>query len=405
MAPEGIEQVLGDDFDPTKPETFWSAHEEYRELRQRCPVAHSNAWGGFWALFRYQDVVAVLRDPETYTTSVQNVVPRFAFTGRRPPLHLDPPEHTAYRRVINRFFRPERIGRLEPVVRREVLGLLEPLLAAGGGDISRDLAHKLPAYVFAEFFNVPRDLSMTIREITVEYVRAIQQTDDERVKQYSGELYGIARTIIEDRTAHPFDPEEDMTSALLTAQWNGEPLPADMVLGTVRQLIVTGMVAPSIFIGSMFAHLAMHPEIQEILRQNPDKIPVAVEEYLRLLSPYRGMARTARRDVVIGGRTIHQDEPIALVYASANRDETVFPDGDAFRLDRPNLSQHIAFGLGPHNCPGAPLARMMFQITLEETLSRTRAIRLDGPLAMTRWAEWGVISCPVRLETVSPGDR
>jgi len=108
---------LTDDFDPLAAEDLTSAHDLYRELRGRCPVAHSNEWNGFWALLTYQDVVSALRQPDTFITSVQNVVPKVAFTGRRPPLHFDPPDHTPYRRALNPFFTEKKMQRLEPAVR------------------------------------------------------------------------------------------------------------------------------------------------------------------------------------------------------------------------------------------------------------------------------------------------
>jgi cytochrome P450 len=168
-----------------------------------------------------------------------------------------------------------------------------------------------------------------------------------------------------------------------------------MVLGCVRQLIVTGMVAPSVFAGNMFVHLSRDPELQDRLRAEPQLIPAAVEEFLRLYSPYRGMARTAREDVVLAGRLIRKDDPIALVYTSANRDERIFPDGEKFILNRPNISQHISFGRGTHSCPGAPLARMMMRITLEEALARSASFRLAGEPEMAIWAEWGTRSVPL----------
>jgi cytochrome P450 len=109
------------------------------------------------------------------------------------------------------------------------------------------------------------------------------------------------------------------------------------------------------------------------------------------------MCRTARRDVVIGDRLIRADEPIALVYTSANRDEAVFEDGERFVLDRPNLRAAIPFGAGVHACPGAPLARMMLVMTLEELLARTRSFAVDGEITMARWAEWGTRSVPMRF--------
>ncbi|MFA9430235.1 cytochrome P450 [Egicoccus sp. AB-alg2] len=386
------------ELDPLAPEDLTSAHEEFARLRQTCPVAHSDAFGGFWAMLRHDDVVAALTAPETYITSVQNVVPKVAFTGRRPPLHLDPPEHTPYRQVINRFFTPEQVRRFEPTVQRIAAELLAPYVAAGGGDLCDAFTHRYPGHVFAEFFRLPVDLGLQIREVTARYNRALQEARDELVKSTSIELYEIAREIIRMRTEQPLPIDEDLTSALLAKEWQGEPLPSDLVLGTIRQMIVVGMIAPSVFIGTMFAHLAQHPELQQQLREDRALLPAAIEEYLRLFTPYRGFARTATRQVTVRGRTIEPGEPIALVYASANRDEDVFDDPDMFVLNRPNIDRHIAFGLGPHRCAGESLARLMLQTALEELLTTTRSIELDGEVTMTRWPEWGTLGVPLRVE-------
>jgi len=144
-------------------------------------------------------------------------------------------------------------------------------------------------------------------------------------------------------------------------------------------------------------HLAQHPELQEELRADPSLIPAAVEEYLRLLTPYRGFARTPTRDVEVGGRTLRKDDPVAVVYASANRDEAVFESPHEFVLNRPNIGKHVAFGVGPHRCAGAPLATLMLRVTLEELLARTTSIEQAGEPAMTGWPEWGTLSAPLRL--------
>lgn len=392
---------LTDDFDPLSAEDMNSAHVLYREMRGRCPVAHSNAWNGFWALLRYNDVVTALRRPDMFITSVQNVVPKVAFTGRRPPLHFDPPEHTPYRRALNPFFSEKKMQTLEPAIRAITIRLLEPLIRAGGGEICSEFTRKLPGHVFAEFFHLSPELAMSIKETSVVYNRALQEANDELVKETSLRLYDIARAIIEIRKAGPRDPAEDPTSALLQARGNdGELLPENLVLGTIRQMIVVGMIAPSVIIGCILVHLAQHPELERQLRDDPNSIGAAVEEYLRLFTPYRGFARTAKQDVEFGGRSIRKDEPIALVYSSANRDEGVFPDPDTFILNRPNLDKHIAFGLGPHRCAGAPLARLMLRVTLEELLRRARITGLMGEVRMTRWPEWGVLSAPVGLEAI-----
>ena len=307
------EERLTHDFDPLEPETFTSAHERYKDMRRKCPVAHSNEFNGFWALFKYRDIERVLKDYRNFVTSVQNVVPKVAFTGRRPPLRLDPPEHTPYRRAINPFFSNQRMDMLKNDVRRMVAELLEPLLQREEGDISDEFAQKLPGYVFAKLFNLTQELAMDIKRCTAVYNRAVQRADDRMVKETSLKLYDIARRMIAMRKAEPMDPAEDIVSALLSATHNGEPLPEDMVLGAVRQLMVVGMIAPSVFVGNMAVHLSEHRDLQERLRSEPRLIPAAVEEYFRLFSPYRGFARTSKTDVVIGGRAdragVHLRQP------------------------------------------------------------------------------------------------
>jgi cytochrome P450 len=385
------------DFDPVDPhETFSSAHTEFAQLRASgCPIARSQEYGGFWALLGYEEVLSVITDIEHFTTSKQNAIPKFAFTGVRPPLHLDPPEHMAYRRVINRFFTPPRMRAMEPLVRASAVELLDPLIAEGWADVCKAYAHKFPAHVFADFFHLSKEMAELIKTVSGTYVDAIQVLDHDVVRSLSGKLYEIAQSIIDDRVTSPRDPADDLVSALLAAEYEGASLPDSMVLGCVRQLIVTGMVAPSVFIGNMFVHLSRDQELQNQLRNDPLLVPAAVEEFLRLYSPYRGMARTAREDVMLSGQLIRKDDPVALVYTSANRDESVFPDGESFILNRPNIAQHISFGRGTHSCPGAPLARIMMTVTVEETLRRSSGFSAAGEPEMAMWAEWGTRSVPL----------
>jgi cytochrome P450 len=386
------------DFDPLLPETFDSPHEEYAELRKRCPVAHSDAWGGFWALMRYSDVRKAATDSQTFITSKQNVVPKVAFTGRRPPLHLDPPGHTPYRRVLNALLTEKRVARLEPATRRFATELLQPIIERGHGDICADFSSYLPVQVFGEWMQMPEDRLDDLHRAGRAFNIAVQSGVDQTMKTTSLELYELARELVADRKSRPRDPDADPTSALLAARHDGLPLPEELVVGTVRQVLIVGIIAPMVMIGSISVHLCRDPELQSRLRQEKELIPAAIEEFLRLYTPYRGFARTAVRDVEFDGRTIPAGEPIALVFASANRDEAVFPNGSEFQLHRPNLNRHMAFGRGPHNCPGAALGRLELRVALEELLSRTRRFELNGEVLPTRFPEIGALSVPLRIE-------
>lgn len=386
------------DFDPLAPEDFDSPHADYARLRRECPVAHSDAWGGFWALTRHADVARAAADSDTYITSKQNVVPKVAFTGRRPPLHLDPPEHTPYRRAISPLLSPARVARFEPVVRDICRSLLGPMAARGGGDICEEFSSRMPIRVFNAWMNLLPEQAEALAEVGRRYNVAVQSNDEAATRESSLKLYDMARAVLADRKQRPLPVDEDATSALLAARVNGEPLPEEMIVGTIRQVLVVGIIAPTVVIGSIAVHLSRDPALQARLRADPSLSEAAIEEFLRLYTPYRGFARTAVAPVTLHGRTIPAGEPIALVYAAANRDEAVFEDPAAFRLDRPNTKESVAFGRGPHMCPGAPLARLELRVALEELLAHTPGgFRLDGAIVPTRFPEIGALRVPLRF--------
>jgi cytochrome P450 len=251
--------------------------------------------------------------------------------------------------------------------------------------------------VFAEWMNLPADKVETLRMVGRNYNIAVQSNDETVTKATSLQLYDIARAVVDERKASPLDPDDDPTSALLAARFDGAVLADEMIVGCVRQVLVVGIIAPTVVIGSIAVHLSRHPKLQRQLRENPELIPAAIEEFLRLYTPYRGFARTAVEPVQIRGKQIEAGEPIALVYASANRDEEVFANADQFELNRENIREHLAFGRGPHNCVGAPLARLELQIALQELLARTTSFEVDGPVVPTRFPEIGALSVPLRF--------
>lgn len=386
------------DFDAECPEDFDSPHREYARLRRECPVAHTDGLGGFWAVSRYEDVKRAASDYSNFVTSVQNVIPKVAYTGRRPPLHLDPPEHTPFRKALNPLLSRERAEELAPQAREVVRSLLAPMVEKAGGDICVDFSSHLPVRVFGEWMRMPEDWLDTLHEDGRAFVLSVHMNDPERMKETSLRLYEMARALIATRREHPEDPDQDPTSALLAATHNGEPLPEDLVVGTVRQVLVVGIVAPMVMIGSMCVHLARYPDLQQQLREEPELLPAAIEELLRLYTPYRGFARTTVNDIELSGRVIPAGEPVALLYCSANRDESVFPDPDEFKLDRPNIAEHLAFGRGPHNCPGVHLGRMQLRIAMEELLAATPGgFELAGDLTLSKWPEIGPLRVPLRF--------
>jgi cytochrome P450 len=385
------------DFDPLASDAPDDALATYAELRSRCPVAHTDAYGGFWALTRYADVSAAAADSRTFISSVKAVVPSDPRGLRRPPLNFDAPAHTPYRKALDRTLQRARIAKLEPRLREHAARVLAPMVERGHGDIAQEFGATFPAWVTTEWLNLPDDVAPRLAETAAAWVRAWRRMDGPVVTGMSERMYGIARDLVRSRRETPLPVEEDPASSLLAERPDGQPLEEEHLVGALRQSLVVGMVAPPILLGSIAVHLSRDQELQARLRAEPELVPAAVEEFLRLYTPYRGFARTAAHDVELHGRLIRPAEPVTLVYASANRDAEQFPDPDEFVLDRPNIATHLAFGRGRHRCAGMPLARLMVLIALQTLLGATTGFEIDGPLEGARMPEIGYVSVPLRI--------
>jgi len=388
-----------DDYDPLAPQNVENPHAAFAELRRSCPLAHGERWGGFWLLSRYSDIVAVTRDHATFLNSVQNVVPAVTTTGRRPPLHFDPPEHTLWRKALSSPFKTSTLNALEPRVRELTDQALTPLLANGRAELISELAGLLPVRVLCAFLNAETvETEARIRSLSNRFLRAYHDRDHAALEHASRDLYAIAADLLAARKREPLDAQRDIASALLALRIDGEPASDDLMQGALRQLLVAGHVAVTMMLGSAARHLALDPELQNQLREHPERIGAAVEELLRLYTPNQAFCRAAKHPVELHGETIPPREPIVVLYPSANRDETVFEAPDEFRLDRP--VKHVAFGNGIHKCPGEALARIELRVFLERLLLRTRHFALDGKVEFASWPEYGPKSLSLRFEAV-----
>src|ERR1041384_1003947 len=217
---------LLNEYDPTVAETFDSAHEVFADLRAHCPVAHSTAFDGFWAVTRYQDVYDMLMQPELYITSVRNVVPGSSTTGRRPPLHLDPPDHTPYRKAIDRALGAARVAGIEGTTRRVARTLMQSLVAMREADFVEHFSSPLPAAVFGEWLGLTEAQTQVLWRTSKAYVKAWESFDRSSVATAAAQLAEMAAEVIAERRREPRDPGVDPTSSLLAARDDqGQPFP------------------------------------------------------------------------------------------------------------------------------------------------------------------------------------
>ena len=381
-----------DDFDPDDPAGLADPEVLYGRLREHCPVAHSGSYGGFWAVTRYRDVQRVMRDPATFSSSKGIVIPRNPASGRRPPLHYDPPEHTAYRKVISPVFRRERLRWLAPAVAALAESVVSQL--PGECELYGDFCSPYATRVVCLLLNIPDDLTGQFGVHMDLFEDAQRRRDVPVIEAENQILYGLCGEVAARRATRPLDPADDMLSALLAAQVDGAPVAAETAAGSLRQIVVAGHGAPALLLASAALHLAGDAALQERLRADAGLVPAFAEEMLRLHTPNVGFARTATRPVRIGERDIAAGEPVAVVLPAANQDPEMFASPG--ELDLTRRERHLAFGDGPHVCPGAVPGRDLLVAGLRALLGRA-PLELDGDVTFSPWPTAGPTRLPLRL--------
>lgn len=381
------------EWDPFGHAEFVDPPASWARLRDECPVAWSERQGGFWTLSRYADAVAAARDSESFNNSGGP-----QFETARPPLEVDRPEHTFFRRVLQPYFARDRVARLEDRVRGFVVEMLEPLLAAGGGDLAESLTYPLPARTLCAWLGLP-DSEWTVLKGVAEELFAAEEgrgDDPEARARCNEQLYAYSRRLVRERLEQPLDPAVDLISGIVGITDGTLAVTEEDAVQLVRLLLVAGHNSTTSALGNCLLRVAAEPDVQRRLRAEPGLIPPAIEEFLRLETPVQAMPRWANGEVELHGRRIGAGEKVMLLWAAANRDPDAFPDPDRCVLDRtPN--PHLTFGRGIHRCIGMDLARLELRVALEETLARTTLVDLAGDPVRTTFIRLGVAELPVAL--------
>lgn len=355
-------------YSPFDPEIIADPYPVYRQLRDDAPMYWS-AETNTWVLSRYDDVSAALADPATYSSAsgVFPTPPGLNMTELLLPMLVmsDPPRHTQLRQVVSGAFTPHRVAALEQTVHTVVRDLLAQTPSDGTWDFVSGFAGPLPAIVIADMLGVPRedhDLFHTWSDTLV-------QSNPIRGEMGPGldaaaALYDYFAGVLAERRVRP---QDDLMSALVRAEVDGRYLSEEELLGFCFMLLVAGHETTTNLLSNGAALLASEPELREQLRDDPDLVPLAIEELLRYDSPVQGIGRTLTREVELYGEQMKPGESVLLLFGSANRDDRAFPDAEVFDLNR-RPEPPVALGHGIHFCLGAPLARMQTQIALDALL-------------------------------------
>jgi cytochrome P450 len=381
------------DFDHTDAAWVGDPFPIWDDLRARCPVAHSDRYGGVWLPTRHAEVSAIAYDTDHFSSRgvvVAEVKPQAeAPVGGAPPITSDPPFHAFARRLLLPAFAPRPIQALEPVTRQLCRDLLDGIGDADACDAAVDYAQDIPPAVIARMLGLPPEDDDLFRGFIHDVLESI--TDDEEAVM--GKEEGLDSYLDRHIADHVEHPRDDLISYLLDVEIEGTRLSPEHVRGTVLLLLIAGIDTTWSAIGAALWHLASHADDRRRLAAEPELMGQAVEELLRAYAPVT-MARIVAEDTELAGRRMSAGDWVLLPFPAANRDPEVFEDADRVVLDRA-VNRHAAFGLGIHRCLGSNLARMELTVALEEWMARFPDFAVADPDGVT-WSA-GQVRGPRRL--------
>lgn len=352
------------------------------ELRERCPVAWTEAHGGYWVVSRYDDVRSVALDDQTFSSDNDMTGERNGSQGtaipRAPmqliPIEVDPPRFNEYRKLLNPKFSPAAAEPWRPFIRQATNALIDRVCESGQCDLVKDLASPVPAMLTMKLLGLPladwEEVATPFHEISW----AIPGSE-----MYQRAIEGIFRVfgrLSEELAVRRDAPADDLLTFLLNSEIENQPLTEEEILKICFLTLIGGVDTSTGLLSHAFAWLSEHPEGMRRLMNEPELIKRATEEFLRWVSPAPALARTVTVDTELGGQRLCPGDRLLLLWGSANQDAEAFDDPDTVNLDRwPN--RHQAFGLGGHRCLGSNLGRVQFQEVLLTTLRRIPDLKVD----------------------------
>lgn len=380
-------------------------HDVFAELRRTDPVHWQDIPGqaGYWAVLRHADVMTVAKEPNLYSASEGGVVledldPQNLEMMRHMLLAMDPPQHQTFRRPLLPSFKAKVVATMEDQIREICRTLMDAAAEQGEVEFVHQVASPLPTQVIGRLVGIPESDWSSIHDMA-ERIAKGQDPDlnDDEQDTSNGSVEMAMYAIEFAGRRRQEDPQEDLTTLLLETEFGDGPM-SDIDFGSFFvQLVVAGNdTTQSMLSGGLLA-LLQHPDQLAELRDDPSLAAGAVEEILRWANPLHYFRRTATEDTVLGGTEISAGDKVAMYYTSANRDEEVFEDPQAFDIHR-DPNPHLSFGIAEHFCLGVHLARLEGRVFFEELLRSFSTIELDGEPQRTRSnLNNGLKALPIRV--------
>ena len=355
------------------------------DLRRRCPVAWNENYGGFWFVTGYDAVAEVARDGDTYAHKYEPDAPDgVSYQGEmgvprpqgQPPLgvgEVDGPYHLALRRALTPFFSTGAVAKMRPFMEQSVHWFIDQRIADGQMDLVLDYASPVPAILTMRLMGLPYD-NWQVYANLFHSVMAASGGDEynKAIAEVPAMLDGLLKFIAARRP----DPGDDLTSFLVQFDIDGTRLDDTQLLDILWNLIGGGVDTTTSLTALSLLHLGPHRDLRQQLIAGPGLYRSAAEEFLRYFTVNKQLSRTVSRDTVLAGQQLRRNDRLLISWIGANHDEREFDDPGEVILDR-SPNRHVAFGLGPHRCIGAPLARIMFEVMVKAVLERMPDYEID----------------------------
>jgi cytochrome P450 len=351
-------------FDHLDPALAEQLHEVLAARRQRCPIEHSDRYGGFWPVFTHEAVLAVAADPHTFSNTRGIDIPRFVENIRQPPVDYDPPEHGQYRKIVQRLFTRQAVTRYEDTLRDLTSRRINELLADGTADLIPGLARYLPPIAIAIVLGLPPEDGERFVNWTTQLLITSAQGDHAANEAIAEEF----RTYLADHIErHRSTKDDSVINSIVEGSVAGRPLTEAEQLGMLQALVIAGHETTVSSTGTILYYVAVTEGLRDHIADDPAALSKVIDECLRIESPVIAIARTVVGDTSFAGQSLHDGDRVLMVLNSANHDEGVFDQPDEFIWDR-TRNPHVAFGYGIHRCIGEHLARLEMRVVVEELL-------------------------------------
>ncbi len=384
------------EFNPFSADFTRDPYAVYAQLRAEAPVLQTPLQ--FWAVSRYDDVVHVLKNPQLFSSQGMGNVGGPNSAMSRTIINTDPPDHTYLRNLVNKAFTPRMVAEMEPRIREIARDFIGRVSASGEMELVHDLAVPLPVTVIAEILGVESERREDFKRWSNAFVgNATVTASPESTQKDRDEFYAYFEAAVTKRRETPSD---DLLSVLIAADAaEGGRLTTEEIVSFAMLLLIAGNETTTNLIGNALKALCEHPDQLAAVADSPAAIPNMVEETLRWDSPVQFLFRTTTQDVEVADVPVPKGSVVVPIYASGNRDDAKYPDAATYDITR-NTQGHLAFGLGPHFCLGAPLARLEARVAFEELFAACGDIRLNGEaVRLQSMFLRGMSAMPIAFET------